>query len=225
MAALSADVRAGANTFSVTFGDATDISIHCRPYDKDALSALTLPPCSAAPLSTGGWVGSVDRGASVNCPQLTIVPHGSGTHTEMCGHVLPGVLVFGAHVPFPPGLMASALVTVTPLVLDKPRADYPASAVGDKVITSELLQKAIAAAVVTGGTAGAFSTPASLLQAINGGALIVRTLPNAGTKPVAHWSGSNPPYFTADAMAWLLAAGVQHLLTDLPSLDREVRLR
>jgi arylformamidase len=226
MAALAAEMRVGAagqHTLLVALAEGTDISIHCRPYDAHAVSALSLPPCTAAPLSTGGWVGSVDRGASVNCPQLTIVPHGSGTHTEMCGHVLPGAFVFGAHVPFPPGLMVAAVVTVSPVPLITPRADYPSSAIGDLVITSEALQKAFAAAVVAGGVAGGFATPLKLQEVVAGGALIVRTLPNADSKPLARWTGTNPPYFTADAIAWLLAAGIEHLVTDLPSLDREVR--
>lgn len=36
-----------------------------------------------------------------------------------------------------------------------------------------------------------------------------------------HWSGSNPPYFEPEALAYLSQIGVNHLLTDLPSVDRE----
>lgn len=52
-------------------------------------------------------------------------------------------------------------------------------------------------------------------------AVAVRTLPNLSTKKHARYSGSNPPYFEAGALAWLREQGVQHLLTDLPSVDRE----
>jgi kynurenine formamidase len=52
-----------------------------------------------------------------------------------------------------------------------------------------------------------------------GGALIVRTLPNSDAKKVKQWS--NPAYFTPEALEFLNTSGVQHLLVDLPSVDRE----
>ncbi len=36
-----------------------------------------------------------------------------------------------------------------------------------------------------------------------------------------NWSGTNPPYLQAEALAWLADAGYEHLLVDLPSVDRE----
>ena len=35
------------------------------------------------------------------------------------------------------------------------------------------------------------------------------------------YSGSNPTYFEPEAIELLVKAGIQHLLTDLPSVDRE----
>ena len=52
-------------------------------------------------------------------------------------------------------------------------------------------------------------------------ALIIRTLPNDDFKMKTNYSGSNPPYIDADAMQYLVDCGVEHLLLDLPSVDRE----
>lgn len=52
-------------------------------------------------------------------------------------------------------------------------------------------------------------------------ALIIRTLPNDALKLRTQYSGANPPYLQAEAAAFLAACGVQHLLVDLPSVDRE----
>ncbi|MFN7120080.1 MAG: cyclase family protein [Saprospiraceae bacterium] len=52
-------------------------------------------------------------------------------------------------------------------------------------------------------------------------ALIIRTLPNDDLKLVTNYSGANPPYLHHEAVAWLVNKGVQHLLIDLPSVDRE----
>lgn len=53
-------------------------------------------------------------------------------------------------------------------------------------------------------------------------ALVVRTLPNEEDKATRSWSNTNPPYFTVDFMDTLARQGVEHLLVDLPSVDREV---
>lgn len=52
-------------------------------------------------------------------------------------------------------------------------------------------------------------------------ALVLRTLPNDDLKKQRNYSGTNPPYLHADAAAYLADCGVEHLLLDLPSVDRE----
>ena len=52
-------------------------------------------------------------------------------------------------------------------------------------------------------------------------ALVIRTLPNDDLKLKTNYSGSNPPYVDVDAMQYLVECGVDHLLLDLPSVDRE----
>lgn len=52
-------------------------------------------------------------------------------------------------------------------------------------------------------------------------ALIIRTLPNSAEKLTQNYSGTNPAYFTQEAMQQIVDHGVQHLITDLPSVDKE----
>ncbi len=52
-------------------------------------------------------------------------------------------------------------------------------------------------------------------------ALIIRTLPNDNLKCRTNYSGANPPYLHHEAARYLVDCGVQHLLLDLPSVDRE----
>lgn len=95
----------------------TSLGVSVKPYAKatEQVSAFGLPPASAAPVKFGEWEGSVDAGASVNCPVrgkmrrishtaghtgtalaslqiVTLCTHSSGTHTECVGHVLPGTV-------------------------------------------------------------------------------------------------------------------------------------
>ena len=52
-------------------------------------------------------------------------------------------------------------------------------------------------------------------------ALILRILPNDELKKRHNYSGTNPPYLHHEAAQYLVNCGVQHLLLDLPSVDRE----
>lgn len=52
-------------------------------------------------------------------------------------------------------------------------------------------------------------------------AIIIRTLPNEDWKLTHSYSGTNPPYLHEDAVRYLVDCGIQHLLVDLPSVDRE----
>lgn len=52
-------------------------------------------------------------------------------------------------------------------------------------------------------------------------AIIIRTTPNDLTKKQRNYSGTNPTYFEESGIEYLVSRGVQHLLTDLPSVDRE----
>ena len=51
-------------------------------------------------------------------------------------------------------------------------------------------------------------------------ALVVRTLPNDAGKASRVYEGAMPPYFSADAMQYITDLEVQHLLVDMPSVDR-----
>ncbi len=53
-------------------------------------------------------------------------------------------------------------------------------------------------------------------------AVIVRTLPNENSKKTNKYSGTNPPYFDPEILKDMAGSGVLHLVTDLPSVDKEV---
>jgi arylformamidase len=51
--------------------------------------------------------------------------------------------------------------------------------------------------------------------------LVIRTLPNDDRKLTQNYSGNNPPYLSKEAAEIINQRGYQHLLIDLPSIDRE----
>ena len=60
--------------------------------------------------------------------------------------------------------------------------------------------------------------------ALNGNApeaIVIRTLPNLESKKHKKYSKTNPPYLADEAATYIREIGIQHLLIDLPSVDRE----
>jgi kynurenine formamidase len=143
------------------------------------------------PLQIDGFVGSVQAGGACNCEVLTIVPHCQGTHTECIGHITPERI--SIYNTLKNFMFEAVLVSITPEKNDD----------NDFIITKKNIETAL-------------DSHAHLPQA-----LIVRTLPNAANKPYTTHSGGNPPYFTPEAAAFLAQKNIDHLLLDVPSIDKE----
>jgi arylformamidase len=71
---------------------------------------------------------------------------------------------------------------------------------GDRVITKEQLE-------------------GELIEGIQ--AIVIRTQPNDDLKLRTNYSGTNPPFIHHEAVEYLVNHGIEHLLIDLPSVDRE----
>tara|TARA_B100001063_G_scaffold230777_1_gene244224 strand:- start:378 stop:1127 length:750 start_codon:yes stop_codon:yes gene_type:complete len=52
-------------------------------------------------------------------------------------------------------------------------------------------------------------------------AIVIRTLPNNEHKKSFTYTGTNPPYIDSKVAQFLIDHGVDHLLVDLPSVDKE----
>jgi kynurenine formamidase len=52
-------------------------------------------------------------------------------------------------------------------------------------------------------------------------AIVIRTLPNNTSKLSKKYSHTNPPFLAEDAALFMRESGIQHLLIDLPSVDKE----
>ena len=52
-------------------------------------------------------------------------------------------------------------------------------------------------------------------------AIVIRTLPNLEEKKSKNYSHTNPPYLHEEAATFIRESGIQHLLIDLPSVDKE----
>jgi arylformamidase len=144
--------------------------------------------------------GSVERGSSCNCEVITLIPHCNGTHTECAGHLTRERL--DAWRVTPSGLVPAVLLSVCP---EPPGGEgsEPAPQPLDRLITRRAIERAWPPAVPF--------VPY---------AVVIRTLPNAADKRARDYTGEIPPYLSQEAAADLVGRGVQHLVVDVPSIDR-----
>lgn len=204
MSALPSTLSAFGARYQTDLSRALDAGYPVRmgATGDERVRAFSLPDARREPVTLGSFVGSVARGGSVNCEQLVVYPHGNGTHTECVGHVLSSPRTVLDVLPR--GLVPALVVHVRPRRLDESGEAYGGkSAPTDLVVTRAALEQALAALALAD-------------DALHGAALVVRTGVGGGDL-----SGTNAPYFTNDAMALVDERQVAHLLTDLPSLDRE----
>ncbi len=149
-----------------------------------------------------GMIGDVSRGGSCNWCQYHLTPHSHGTHTECAGHITTDALA----VPevFKALLIPLTLITVLPVKGSDCHDSYlPDLQPADMLITSSLLEEKLQ------------HVPDAFCQGI-----AIRTLPNGPFKLSCDYQKNTPPFFSREAMEYLLSKHVAHLLVDFPSVDR-----
>jgi arylformamidase len=160
------------------------------------------PLASSQPFAVPGFSGSVEHGASCNCNTITLIPHCNGTHTECVGHLTREPL--DAHRVTPTGFLPALLVSVEAVAAELAgESTEPAPQAGDRLITGRAIEKS-----------WPISAPFEPL------ALVIRTLPNPPDERHQDYTDATPPYLSREAAVTLIERGIEHLIVDLPSIDR-----
>lgn len=61
-----------------------------------------------------------------------------------------------------------------------------------------------------------------ILEGRQAEALVIRTLANSAAKLHIHYSNTNPAYISKEAIEYIISLGYDHLLLDVPSVDKEM---
>lgn len=203
---MIARLAVGSSELAVDLARPVDLAV---PLDFDGAQPrhFGAEPASARPFVAGAFSGDVGRGASCNCGTITLTPHCNGTHTESVGHLTREP--FDARRAIPLGLIPALLLSVAPEEAGHANeAATPPPVAGDRLITHRALRTA------------RDRVQARLPPAFAPRALVVRTLPNDPSKRTRDYAGNPPPYLTLDAARGLVAGGIEHLVLDVPSVDR-----
>lgn len=159
-------------------------------FDGPQPNAYGVEPATSKACEYGALVGDTRRGGSCNFERVTLIPHCNGTHTECVGHVTHERI--------------SVIECLKDIVMRAVLVSVEPGGVGDDLVIGDgALDKA-----------GVRSQTAE--------ALIIRTLPNDESKLSRRYDNDRamPPYFSIDAIEYIVACGFKHLLVDLPSIDR-----
>jgi arylformamidase len=146
-----------------------------------------------------GVIGDTRRGGSCNFEKYEFIPHCNGTHTEGVGHISYEVIPVNEILK--ELFIPSTLITVQPVNAIETNENYiPAKNENDMMITKSSLESLIKNEFTKG--------------------LVIRTLPNDDSKKSRNYMNEPPPYFSLEAIDFINSLGVEHLLVDMPSVDR-----
>ena len=181
------------NNFEIDLSKPIDISIPLTNTDENPIAWYIDKPV-IEPVVFGDWIGKVSEGkSSTNFNNIYFNPHGHGTHTECLGHITNDF--YSINQCLKQFFFTAELVSITPEAIND-----------DLVITLENILMAL---------------DVTLKLGIPKEALIIRTLPNQKDKKSRKYSNTNPPYLSEEAAIFIRESGIQHLLIDLPSVDKE----
>lgn len=188
------------NNFEIDLSKPIDISIPLTNTDENPIAWYIEKPV-IEPVVFGDWIGKVSEGkSSTNFNNIFFNPHGHGTHTECLGHITNDF--YSINQSLKQFFFFAKLITVEP----EKTGD-------DLVITKEQILTALNGISVSPEASGSLS--------MTNDALIIRTLPNQKDKKSRKYSNTNPPYLSEEAANFIRESEIQHLLIDLPSVDKE----
>ncbi len=178
-----------------------DISIALK-FNKDQPNIYNVEKASSKAYEIDNFVGDTRRGGGCNFESLKIIPHCNGTHTECIGHLTHQRI--SIHEQLKQVFIPATLISIRPLKVSEMDDTYkPSLEINDLVISKKSLEDKL---------------NKSSLEYLT--ALVIRTMPNSKTKTSRNYMDNEPPFFTLEAMQYIADLGVEHLLIDLPSVDR-----
>ncbi|MDW8849877.1 cyclase family protein [Flavobacterium sp. MMLR14_040] len=181
------------NNFEIDLSKPIDISISLTNTDENPIAWYIEKPV-IEPVVFGDWIGKVSEGkSSTNFNNIFFNPHGHGTHTECLGHITNDF--YSINQSLKQFFFFAKLITIEPEKVGE-----------DLIITKSQVEKAMSNSTPLSGT---------------NEALIIRTLPNQKDKKSRKYSNTNPPYLSEEAAIFIRESEIQHLLIDLPSVDKE----
>ncbi len=195
---MKAEVEIKNKKYSIDFSKGIDISIPLY-FNGEQPNTYGVERASSRPYQDGQFVGDTRKGGPCNFETYNFTPHCNGTHTECIGHITDDRIDVLSSLN--EEMIPSTIISVTPKTANENYA--PDLNAEDLVITKADLESQINGREV---------------EFLRG--LIIRTLPNSENKKKRNYMQEPSPFFSIEAMEYIVSLGVQCLLVDTPSVDR-----
>lgn len=185
--------------YSVDTSKPLEISIPIN-FNGEQPNTYDVELAQAQPYQAGDMIGDTRQGGSCNFEKYTIIPHCNGTHTECVGHITDERI--SVNNILKDVFFVGEMITVEPVgAVDTNEKYDPELNTADYVITKESIKDKIK-------------------KDNDVKALMIRTLPNDDSKKTRRYIQHEPPFFSNDAMEYINELVIEHLLIDIPSVDR-----
>lgn len=186
-----------------------DISIPLK-FNGEQPNAYGVEKATATPCEAGILIGDTRRGGSCNFEQVNFIPHCNGTHTECVGHITKERI--SVRDCLKDVFVLAVLVSVVPEKVNESTDSYVVELNENDLLIS---RRSIEQAFKNLRFQISDFKSSELSKAV-----VFRTQPNDIEKLSKTYLDELPPFFSTEAMEFLVEIGVNHLLVDLPSIDR-----
>lgn len=191
---MIAEINLNNETFKVNLNNPIDLSLTSKV--KNSFKAWYIDEIKINSIKNDDFIGSVKDGGAVNFREILINPHGNMTHTESVGHISQkeinvNKLLHTHH-------FIAQLITIKPQKISINNKKGKKEV--DEIISLNQIKNKI-------------------LPNIQ--ALIIRSQKNYDELTNKNYSHTNWPFLAESSAAYIRNKGVQHLLIDQPSIDKE----
>jgi len=198
---MKLDFKIGEQDYTFSSNNYYDISIPLL-FNGEQPNIYDVEGAESRAYEKDGFIGDTRRGGGCNFEKVSMITHCNGTHTECIGHLTHKR--FSIQEQLKDSLIPASLISISPEKASDNSDQYePVKEETDWLISKQTLEEALVKHIA------GFNK-----------ALIIRTIPNEHSKIKRRYMEKEPPYFSLEAMEFLVELGVDHLLVDVPSVDR-----
>ena len=191
---MIAEINLNNETFKVNLNNPIDLALTSKV--KNSFKAWYVDEIKINSIKNDDFIGSVKDGGAVNFREILINPHGNMTHTESVGHISQKEINVNK--------LLQTHHFIAQLITIKPQKISINNKKGKKEVDEIISLNQIKNKILP-----------------NIQALIIRSQKNYDELTNKNYSHTNWPFLAESSAAYIRNKGVQHLLIDQPSIDKE----
>ena len=188
---MIAEININNENFKVDLNNPIDLSLTSKV--EKSFKAWYVDEIKINPIKNGDFIGSVNKGGAVNFREILINPHGNMTHTESVGHISKEEI--NVNKLLKTNNFLAQLITIKPQkIINKNKKEV------DQIISLKQIKNKIIPNIQ---------------------ALIIKTQNNYDELTKKNYNHTNWPFLAESSASYIRTKGIQHLLIDQPSIDKE----